>query len=242
MALPSRSTVPSIKSLGKRLLNVAGYEIRKQQPAGSHLRPIGQQDSVLADFRARGFRPSLIFDVGASDGAWTNAVRPIFPDARFVTVEPRDTGLEATVRAAVGAQEGTATLTDWDTGSTLIAADPRGAAQYHVPVTTLDRLAQQFGIPDFVKLDVEGFELEALQGACTLLGRTQLFVIEVALYRFAARPMLHDVVAFMAERGYFVYDVAGFIRRPYDGAVGLMDVCFARTLRGPETEWAARRS
>jgi FkbM family methyltransferase len=229
--------MPFVKALGKRMLSTAGYDLRRRQPPGSHLRPIGQQDSVFEDFLARGFRPSLIFDVGASDGAWTNAVRPIFSDARFVTVEPRDTGVEPTVRAAIGAREGMAILTDWDTGSTLVDADPKGAPQYQVPITTLNRLAEQFGVPDFVKLDVEGFELEALKGADALLGRTELFVIEVALYRFTNRPLFHDVVAFMAEKAYFVHDVAGFIRRPADGAVGLIDLCFARTLRGSETEW-----
>jgi hypothetical protein len=87
---------------------------------------------------------------------------------------------------------------------------------------------------------VEGYEIEALEGAGTLLGETELFQIEVALYRFINRPMLHEVVAYMAERGYFVYDIAGSIRRPYDGAIGLMDLCFARTLRGPEDAWASR--
>jgi hypothetical protein len=62
-------------------------------------------------------------------------------------------------------------------------------------------------------------------------------VIETALYRLSGRPMLHEVVPFMVERGYFVYDVAGFIRRPYDGAVALMDLCFSRTLRGSEQAW-----
>ena len=230
----------SIRSIGKRLLSAAGYELRAQQPAGGHNRQIGRQDSVFGDFRARGFRPSLVFDIGAADGTWTAAVRPIFPEARFVLVEPRSTAIEPTVRAGVGAREGTATLTDWDTGSTLLAIDRSDVTQYQVPVTTLDRLAAQFGMPDFVKLDVEGFELEALHGAGTLFGRTELFVIEVAMYRFMERPMFHEVVAFMAEQGYFVYDIAGFIRRPYDGAIGLMDLCFAQSLlRGPESEWHA---
>jgi FkbM family methyltransferase len=230
----------SIKSFGKRLLSAAGYEMRAKQHVGSHLREIGRQDSVFADFRARGFRPSLIFDVGAADGTWASAVRPIFPEARFVLIEPRMTSIEPTVRAGVGAREGVLTLTDWQTGSTFIAQDdPKGAPQYQVPVTTLDVLAQRFGMPDFVKLDVEGFEIEALRGAETLFGHTDLFVVEVALYRFMERPIFHEVVAFMAERDYFVYDIAGFIRRPYDGAVGLMDLCFARKLRGPEREWFA---
>ena len=230
----------SFKDVGKRLANRAGYDIRKLQPAAGHLRPIGDQDSVFADFKARGFDPALIFDIGAAAGTWTPSVRSIFPEARFVTVEPRDTGVAPTVRAAIGAEEGTATLTDWETGSTLLATASPGETKYEVPVTTLDRLAERFGMPDLVKLDVEGFEIEALKGAGTLLGRTELFVIEVSLYRFSGRPMVHEVVPFMAERGYFVYDVAGFIRRPFDGAIGMMDLCFSRSLRGAENEWHAR--
>ena len=229
------------KSLGKRLLSAAGYDIRTKQPAGGHLRAIGRQDEVFADFRARGFSPSLIFDVGAADGTWTDAVQPIFPQARFVLVEPRRTAREPTVRAAIGSREGTATLTDWDTGSTLLPVDPAQGPQHQVRVTTLDRLAEEHGMPDFVKLDVEGFELEALRGAGSLFGRTRLFVIEASMYRFSGRPLLHEVVAFMAERDYFVYDIAGYIRRPYDGAIGLMDLCFAQAaLRGSEGEWHAR--
>jgi hypothetical protein len=231
----------AIKSLGKRLARQAGYEIRRLQPPASHLRPIGDQDSVFSDFKSRGFDPRLIFDVGAATGTWTDSVRAIFPAARFVTVEPRATTLAPTVRAAIGAEEGSATLTDWDTGSTLLPTAAAAADTYQVSVTTLDRLASQFGMPDLVKLDVEGFELRALEGASTLLGRTELFVIEIALYRFSGRPMLHEVVPYMAERGYFVYDIAGFIRRPYDGAVGMLDLCFSRTLRGPENEWYPRR-
>jgi methyltransferase FkbM-like protein len=230
----------AIKNAGRQLVQLAGYTIRRRQPPGSLLRPIGEQDSVFADFEARGFNPKVIFDVGAATGTWTAAVRPIFPRATFVTVEPRETGFTPTRRAAVGAEEGTATLTDWDTGSTLLPTDSGSGPTYQVPVTTLNRLALEFGTPDFVKLDVEGFELEALKGATDLLGRTELFVIEVSLYRFSGRPMMHEVIPFMSARGYFVYDVAGFIRRPFDGAVGMMDLCFSRSLRGPDTEWYAR--
>ena len=33
-----------------------------------------------------------------------------------------------------------------------------------VPITTIDQLMLEFGVPDYVKIDVEGFELEVLKG------------------------------------------------------------------------------
>ena len=41
-------------------------------------------------------------------------------------------------------------------------------------------------------------------------------------------PQFFEVVAFMKDRGYVVYDFAGFGRRPFDGALGQCDICFVR--------------
>jgi FkbM family methyltransferase len=229
-----------LKRLGKRLLRAGGIEARRLQQPGSHLRPIGQIVSFLEDVRARGLEPRLIFDVGASDGAWTRLLEPVFPSARVVLVEPRPNMQAAltefcrtrahctVVPCAAGATPGEAILTDWETGSTLLPIAAGSAPQISVRVETLDNIAARNGVPEIVKLDVEGFELEALRGAQQLLGKTELFIIELALWKFAERPMLGDVARFMEAHNYWVYDIAGVIRRPFDGAVGLVDVCFAR--------------
>jgi FkbM family methyltransferase len=210
--------------------------------------------SVLEDVRARGLAATLVFDVGASDGSWSAVAREVFPETRVVLVEPRTEmhsvlGELATrdprhvlVAAAAGASEGHAVLTVADTSSTLRDVT-WGAPQVTVPVTTLDAVAAQHGYPEIVKLDVEGFEVEVLRGATTLFGRTELFILETALFDFGEpRPLIHDVIDFMAEHDYVPYDIAGFIRRPFDGAVGLLDVCFARrngVLRRDRGAWHA---
>jgi hypothetical protein len=131
-------------------------------------------------------------------------------------------------------------LTDWDTGSTLLPVAPDGSPRWSVPVVTLDALSQKYGVPGIVKIDIEGFELEALAGAESLFGTTELFIIEVALLRFGERPILHEVVAFMEAHGYLVYDFGDAIRRPFDGALSLIDVCFAKSngqLRRSDGAW-----
>lgn len=53
-------------------------------------------------------------------------------------------------------------------------------------------------------------------------------VLETSLFPFLGAPQFHEVVDFMKERRYVVYDVFDFKYRPIDGALAQVDVAFVK--------------
>jgi len=228
-----------------------GYEIRNLNVAPCSIsRPVGNFKFLLEDLKARGLTCQTILDVGANRTMWSRMAKKIYPEANFVLIEPQiemKDDLEQFCRefkgsvyflAGAGAEKGRLTLTIWDDldGSTF-ALEPdenlkKTGKQREVEIITIDDLIDSGKIdnPELIKLDIQGFELEALKGAQKTFGYTEVYILEVSLFQFwsSDTPIFSDVVNFMLERDYVVYDFAGFWRRPLDGALGQCDVCFVK--------------
>lgn len=141
----------------------------------------------------RAFAPSdaLVFDIGANVGHYALIFESL--GARVLAVEPQ-AALAAQLRrrfahrrrvqilqTALGSHHSTAILhkapglTEIASLRADIASRSRFAAEHSfsnvetVPLTTLDQLIATHGVPDFCKIDVEGFELSVLSGLTTPL-------------------------------------------------------------------------
>lgn len=71
------------------------------------------------------------------------------------------------VEGAIGEKEGTATLYLKEAGvpaSLLSDWEGNNIGKLEVGVTILDWLIKRYGVPKFIKIDVEGYELNALRG------------------------------------------------------------------------------
>ncbi len=143
----------------------------------------------LSRFFAPMLRPGdLVFDVGANVGVWTRGLAHL--GCRVIAVEPQPllgarirqvvpAGADvAIVAAAVGAEAGEADLFLGSIDSLATTSRSwmermveRGGVpakfwseSIRVSVRTLDDLIDEFGVPAYVKLDVEGGELDAVKG------------------------------------------------------------------------------
>jgi FkbM family methyltransferase len=239
----------------KHMLRSIGYEVvpyyKLGAIAGQDRRPICNFKSFLEDIKARSFSPKLILDVGANRGDWTLMTKDVFPEASFLLIEPQvemrkslnDLCSEfediSWIEAGAGSKEGKLVQTIWDdlAGSSFLPDvdenQLQAGKQREVDIITIDSLLVKYNlnIPDLVKLDIQGFELEALRGATSLFGNTELFIMEVSLFSFddmPGMPIFREVIEFMGERGYEIYDIPGYLRRPFDGALGQVDLAFAR--------------
>lgn len=143
------------------------------------------QPGLLADLIGQN---SLVFDIGANIGRMTYQYLAL--GALVVAVEPQsvcvkeelvprfgDDDRVIIVHKACGAEEGEATITTYGHGSTISTCVPNyywqiGGPWQNTPhdgretveMTTLDALIETYGVPDFIKIDVEGYERQVLAG------------------------------------------------------------------------------
>jgi FkbM family methyltransferase len=203
-------------------------------------------EEVLDHAVALGFRPGTVVDVGVAYG--TPELYEAFPGARHLLIEPLAEYQEAlgliagrhgaeVVLAAAGPEPGTVTINVHRApalSSTLGAwrgGDARDSTPREVPVVRVDDVVNERSLPGpyLLKVDVEGGELRVLDGAQRVLDEAELVMLEVSLFELVpGAPLLHDVIAYMRERGFVVYELYGGHVRPLDGALAMINLAFVR--------------
>jgi FkbM family methyltransferase len=194
-----------------------------------------------------------VVDIGANRGQFALAARHCFADARIVSFEPlagpaalwrtvlAGDARATLVEAAVGPQAGEAQIhvSARDDSSSLLPITARqaelfpGTAEAGTTTIRVLRLADalpaaEIAAPALLKLDVQGFELQALAGCEEVLERFDWVYAECSFQElYAGQSFADEVIAWLRERG---LRLAGVYHMAYDdrGRAVQADFLFGR--------------
>lgn len=233
-----------VKALIQSLLRPFGLRLsRLKNDHGPDYGP-----SVLfATLKRFGFSPRHVLDIGANHGNWTRVALAYFPDAEYVLVEPQDhlksciqdlidSGKKIRwVNAGVADKSGVMRfyISDRDDSSTFLPREEqpqtRVASETVVEVKTMDDILATYNLPapDLVKIDAEGLDLRVMKGASSLIGKTEVFLLEAgALCPF--ENSVGRVISTMEDFGYRLLDITELNRSPKHGVLWLTELAFLR--------------
>jgi FkbM family methyltransferase len=193
-----------------------------------------------------------IVDVGANRGQFSLSVRLVNPEVRVIAVEPLP-DCASWLRDAIGPNGRVIEAAAGTTGGSISfyrsAADKSSSAlpmgdehrddfpwtadteRTEVAQVRLDEAIDpaELTSPVLLKLDVQGFELHALQGAVGLLPRVKHVLVEVGFREhYQGQAGADEVVRFLFDAGFHLRGVPELLERPSDGGVVQADLLFGR--------------
>ena len=240
-----------MKKLIQKMFRRLGFELH--QRAGGISSASGSErtslEGSLEQVREAGFMPATIIDVGAAFGSFSRTCHAVYPQAQYLLIEPLEEYIPsltklvsdipgASFEICVAAKEDKPVILNVHhdlVGSSLYREVEEGTGvngvRRKVRALTLDRLViERKALPPyFIKIDVQGAELDVLAGGKTTLSQAEFVLLEVSLFQFFQDgPLLFDVVAYMKSKGFVPYDILGLQYRPLDRALSQVDIAFVK--------------
>jgi FkbM family methyltransferase len=220
----------------QRILNSLGLNLIRYNAYTS--------STVLLQTIIQHFGVSTILDVGANEGQYAGEILEGKYKGNIYSFEPIHSvfnKLKANAQAfpkwqvfnhGIGSEEGQTTINISENfvsssilpiGKSSLEVEPKTRSTHRetIDVTTIDSFFAKnshFERPILLKLDVQGYEMEALKGAIKSLSSIKLVQVELSLVStYEGAPLYGEVIDFLEEYGFELYTIIpGFM----DGKTG----------------------
>lgn len=209
--------------------------------------------TMLRALKRQGLEFRTVIDGGANVGQFARAVSEVYPDAEIISFEAHPDVAETlrrnladrpqvrVIRAALGGSDGSLEFfpNEYSLISSALPLHPdqrdlrenvRQFEPIRVPMISLDTFLDDEPLtpPVLLKLDVQGYEIEALKGATRTLERTHYVLVETAFKRlYEGEPLFEDLSDFLRGARFHFERPIDFEADPR-GEIVQMDALFLR--------------
>ena len=222
-----------MKKIVKSLSKIFGFDLVRK----NRLR-IDMNDA-LKHLKDKGFRPKTVIDVGVAYG--TPELYSHFPKSKIVLVEPI-IEFEKHIRKivnkydtifipqALSSKEGSMGIHVRDRLSTSSLYEGNSRLEKRtISVTTLEKVFNDNELegPYLLKVDVEGAEIDVVEGLNSKLDDLDIVILEVTYFpTLKNAPDFTKVLNYMNEKGFTLYDIFNQRLNSEDGLLSQSDITF----------------
>jgi FkbM family methyltransferase len=230
----------------KKLNGTAGAKLQQGHIDSLELVELIKQDASI------GANP-VIFDIGSNIGTWTLLVKSMLPAAEIHAFEPLETHNAVFRQSCAGLQNvylhnycagnsnvsGTINISSYSDSSSLLEAtllefehfliSKQGEEQ--VEIKRLGDMVRSgtLPLPVIIKLDIQGYELEALMGMDELLEAAKYIICEVSFKEYYhGQPQFLDIAGYLIKFNFRIF--AFGYNTPVGQELNQIDILFKRSV------------
>lgn len=181
--------------------------------------------------------------MGAYHGEFAETCLSIWPKAELVLFEALQTKIPALKSRFYGKKvsiiEGivgdcikeTVTYFSDETASSVLESEAIYAEKQIITqkMSTLDSYINDSNskTPNFLKIDTQGYEFQILKGIENNLSKVEVILLELNFIEIYFNVKLaHEVISFLSDHNFVMYDICEIHRRPLDQALFQIDFLF----------------
>ncbi len=199
----------------------------------------------LYRLKEKGFKPDVIFDIGAYRGEFGKTVLDFWFNSEIYCFEPQSEAVQELkswssnmknvhiIETLLGESDiENAILFKAETASSVLEEhEDQQFPKIECNMRSLFSLIQEntVPVPSLLKIDTQGYEYQILKGLGNYLDGVEVILAELNLIDIHKNVVLFpDVVSFLNEHGFVPFDITELHRRPLDQALFQVDMLFVK--------------